>query len=136
MKAYALIAADLFAVLAVTFMVALGVLAPLVHTEVLTYIEETRTDKQSDAGAPRPNETVLLEVLYTERSGPSFILTATDKKKRKFTRYQDLIAAIDIERPQDIRMRMDRRVPSGIFQDIYLDTTKKGIRLWQVNEQK
>ncbi len=136
MKAYALIAADLFAVLAVTFMVALGVLAPLVHTEVLSYIEQTKTDKQSDAAAPSANETVLLEVLYTKKKDPRFTLSTKDKEKRSFIRYQDLVAAIENDRPQDIRIRIDRRVSSGVYQDILLDTGKLGIRVWQANEQK
>ena len=134
MKAYALIAADLFAVVAVTFMVALGVLAPLVNSEVLSYIEQTQTDKQSDAAAPDARETVLLEALYVGDGGTRFVLTSKDRQGSTFRGYQDLVDALQQERPQDIRIRIDRRVPSGVYQDILLDAGKLNIRVWQANE--
>lgn len=136
MKTYALIAADLFAVLAVTFMATLGVLAPLVHTEVLSYIEQNRTDKKSDAAAPEAQDTVLLEVLYGEEGAIRYTLSSESNLKQDYTRYQNLVAAIERQRPQDIRIRVDRRVESGIYQDILLDTGKLGIRVWQANEAK
>lgn len=136
MKAYALIAADLFAVVAVTFMVALGVLAPLVNSEVLSYIEQTQTDKKSDVAAPDAKETVLLEALYVGNGGTRFVLTSKDKQGNTFRRYQNLVVALQKERPQDIRIRIDRRVPSGVYQDILLDAGKLNIRVWQANEAR
>lgn len=136
MKTYALIAADLFAVLAVTFMVTLGVLAPLVNTEVLSYIEQNRTDKKSDAAAPEAQDTALLEVLYGGEGAVRYTLSSESNVKQAYTRYQDLVAALQRQRPQDIRIRVDRRVASGVYQDILLDTGKLGIRVWQANESK
>lgn len=135
MKSYALIAADLFAVIAVTFMVTLGVLAPLVNTEVLSYIEQTRTDKKTDASAPEAAETGLLEVVYINSGGAEYVLTPWNASNgMRFSRYEALLLELKQQRPQDLRIRIDRRVSSGIYQDILLDAGKLDIRVWQANE--
>ncbi len=131
-----LIAADLFAVLAVTFMVSLGVLAPLVNNEVLTFIEQNATDTKTDTTAPPSHETALLEVTHADSGVTGYILSAPGEAPQRFGDYAAMLKALKAEHPQDIRLRIDRRVPSGVYQDLLLDTAKAGIRAWQQNEGK
>jgi len=134
MKAYSMIAADLFAVLAVTFMVSLGVLAPLVQNEVLTFMETTKTDKKTDDLAPDQSETALLKVVYQTDHKTVYQLEIPGKAVQKFNDYQQMLIKIKQEQPGDLRLRVDRRVDSGVFQDVILDSMKLDIRVWQVSD--
>jgi len=135
MKAYALIAADLFAVLSVTFMVALGVIAPLVQNEVLTFIESTKTDKETDVTAPDSKLTGLLQIRNV-KSKPEYHLQLNNQDSKKYTNYKGLINALKAVTPNDLRIRIDRRVESGIYQDLLIDTSQLNIQLWQANDGK
>ncbi len=134
MKTYALVAADLFACLAIVFLVALGTLATLVNQEVLTYIETTKTDQQNDPSAPDPRETALLEMLHTKDGEARYQLAFPGKEKRLLNGYEAMVSVLRQERPQDMRIRVDRRVNSGLYQDVILDAKKLNIRPWQDND--
>jgi len=134
MKAYAMIAADLFAVLAVTFMVSLGVLAPLVQNEVLTFMESTKTKKSSDSLAPDSTETGLLEIFFIADQQVRYQLKLPGKTSVNINDYQKMLHRLEIEQPQALRLRVDRRVESGVFQDLILDANQLDIQIWQVSD--
>ena len=129
-------AADLYAVLTVTFMICLGTLAPLVHTEVLTFMESKKTDKLNDPAARDLRHSALAEVIYVGDEDMLYVLHQPNTQTRQFARYAILLEALAAKTPDDLRVRVDRRVPSGIYQDLLLDANKLGIRVWQTNESK
>lgn len=132
----AIVSADLFANLAVVFMVCLGTLAPLVHTEVLTYIDAKATDKSSDPAAPDGRNTALAEIAYGAAGEPFFVVHPPETEVQRFDDYAGLVDWLRQERPEDLRVRVDRRVPSGVYQDLLLDAGKLGIRVWQANASR
>ena len=134
LNAIGIVSADLFAILAVTFMVCLGTLAPLVHTEVLTYIDSKKTDKQSDPAAPDSHYTALVEILYVNNGKTQYVLHQPGSHALRFASYTFLLENLVTKTPEDLRVRVDRRVPSGIYQDLLLDANRLGIRVWQTNE--
>lgn len=136
MKTFSIVIADLFIALAVTFMVAIGALIPVVQKEVLTYLDQTKTDKASDPGAPKASESAMLEVLYGKSGRVHYGLSTPEGGRRSFKRYLNVVKVLREERPQDLRLRLDRRVPAGIYEDIVLEMSKLNIRLWLSNDSK
>jgi hypothetical protein len=132
----ALVSADLFANLAVVFMVCLGTLAPMVNQEVLTYIDSKATDKPSDPAAPDAHSTALLEVAVAGGGSPYFVLHEPRGETLRFANYARLLQVLRAKPPEDLRVRVDRRVPSGVYQDLLLDANKLGARVWQANDRK
>jgi len=132
-SSYSIMMADLMTVLMITFLASLGVLAPLVYSEVLTYIEQVKTDKKSDINAPQRSESQLLEISYLEK-GKYFYHFHNKGKKQTIATYSEMVDWLNKNRPQVLRVRIDRRVESGIYQDVILDTGKLNIRIWQDNQ--
>lgn len=134
MKAYAMVSADLFACLAVVFLVSFGIVAPLTKQEVLTSVEVSKTDKISDSTAPDARSLGVLEVGEGD-SGTVFALSLPGSDPVQYNNYETVIEALEMHRPQELRLRVDRRVSSGIYQDLILDAQKLNIRTWQENER-
>ncbi len=130
---YTIIMADLMMVLMITFLASLGVLAPLVHNEVLTYIEQNKTDKKSDSNAPKRSESSLLEITYLGNQHYQYHYLEQGKKKFSVNNYDQMMLVLEQKRPQVLRLRIDRRVDSGIYQDVILAAGKLKIRTWQEN---
>lgn len=133
-KAWAVVAADLFIAIAACSLVALEQLTPLLHPEILTYIEQERTKKSGDAGAPTVRKSALLEVLYQKNDNSIFILSSPGVSKKKLHRYSALLATLRRERPHDVRLRLDRRVPAAVYVPLELDLSRLHINLWLSNE--
>lgn len=134
MKAYAMVSADLFACLAVVFLVSFGIVAPLTKQEVLTSVEVAKTDKASDPSAPDARNVGVLEV-FPSSDGTVFSLNLPGREEIRHTDYAEVIQALKTYGPQELRLRIDRNVSSGIYQDLILDAQKMNIRTWQENER-
>lgn len=124
--------ADFALLLATIYIVGLGVIAPLVRQEVMTFIEQRKSDGSDNAPAPDGAAMAQLEVTYGEGGRLGFVYSFKGKKK-VLGQYEFALAVLETERPQDLRLRVDRRAPSGALQDLIQASSRLGIRLWQIN---
>ena len=132
MKSYYIHLADLGLLLATTYIVGLGVIAPLVREEVLTFIEQRKSDSSENTSSPDGAAMALLEVTYGEGGRMGFVYSLKGKKQ-SLGQYEHALSVLTATRPQDIRLRVDRRVPSGTLQDLIQDCARLNIRVWQVS---
>ncbi|MCG8054869.1 MAG: hypothetical protein JAY94_04220 [Candidatus Thiodiazotropha endolucinida] len=136
MKTYATVSADFgFLILGIIMTILVCVL-PLVHQESLMYIEGTKTNNKSDTSAPAAHEALLLEITYQNGGNIRYFATPPNEKKRQYSDKEQAIAFLKQSKPQDVRLRVDRRVPNGDVQDFALWVQGKGGRIWQVSELK
>lgn len=134
MKTYATVSADFgFLILGIIMTILVCVL-PLVHQESLMYIESTKTNNKSDSSAPAAQETLLLEITYEDGGTIHYYSTPPNEKKRQYSNKDLAIAYLKQSKPQDVRLRADRRVPNGDVQDLALMVQGVGGRIWQVSE--
>ena len=128
--------ADVMMIMAGVLVVLLAIFIPLAQLEKLTYIENQGKQAQQDAMAPDMRNVALLEVEYRGVDQlPIFHWRATEKGATTTTTdYAEVRVAIEAGHPDAIRLRIDRRVASGIFQDLVIDASNLGIPLWQSNQ--
>ncbi|MCG8050175.1 MAG: hypothetical protein JAZ15_03155 [Candidatus Thiodiazotropha endolucinida] len=135
MKTYATVSADFgFLILGIIMTILVCVL-PLVHQESLMYIESTKTNNKSDTSAPAAHETLLLEITYQDGGAIHYFATPPNEKKRQYSDKDLAIAYLKQTKPQDVRLRADRRIPHGDVQDLALLVQSNGGRIWQVSKQ-
>ncbi|MEW8051340.1 MAG: hypothetical protein AB2809_13290 [Candidatus Thiodiazotropha sp.] len=134
MKTYATVSADFGSLILGIVMTILFCIIPLVHQESLMYIESTKTNNKSDTSAPAAHETLLLEITYQDGGTIHYFATPPSEKKRQYSDKDLAIAYLKQSKPQDVRLRADRRVPHGDVQDISLMVQDSGGRIWQVSE--
>lgn len=135
MKTYAMVSADLGFLFLGIIMVILVCVLPMVQQESLSFIEVTKAKKQSDITAPDVRETMLVELVYQANGKADFYVTEPKGKKNHFTSTKKVVDFMLKKMPQDVRMRVDRRVPHGVSLDIALPAQEKGIRVWEVSER-
>lgn len=136
MKTYSMVSADFGFLILGIIMVILVCVLPLVHQESLMFMESTKTKNQSDMSAPDAKETVLVELRYDADGNVEYLVTPQGISQA--ISYSDkgrVIAFLRESHPQDVRMRVDRRVPHGYAQDIQLAVQHIGGRLWQVSDR-
>ena len=136
MKTYSMVTADFgFLILGIVMTILVCVM-PLVHQESLMFMENTKTSNKSDMLAPDAKESLLLEVTYSDANGVKFYITEADQKISEPLAKDQAITILKQNKPEDIRLRVDRRVPNGEIQDIALAVQGMGARLWQVSESR
>ncbi|MEW8438238.1 MAG: hypothetical protein AB2689_08775 [Candidatus Thiodiazotropha taylori] len=134
MKTYATVSADFgFLILGIIMTILVCVL-PLVHQESLMYIESTKTTNKSDTSAPAAHEALLLEITYQNGGTIHYYATPPNEKKRQYSNKDLAISYLKQSKPQDVRIRVDRRVPHGDVQDLALLVQASGGRVWQVSK--
>ena len=136
MKTYSMVSADFGFLILGIIMVILVCVLPLVHQESLMFMESTKTKNQSDMSAPEAKETVLIELRYGARGTVEYFVTPQGKSNAiSYTGVEGVISFLKESRPQDIRLRVDRRVPHGYAQDVQLAVQHIGGRVWQVSDK-
>lgn len=133
MREFALVTADLFSALAVVFLLLLQVVTPLVHQEVLTYIN---TDRESDQDQDRERgdrESAVVELVYVEAGETIYRLKPSSGKAERWRSFKEFRNALRAESPDRIKLRVDRRVPAGAYQDVLAAAAEYGIDAWQSN---
>lgn len=136
MKGPYLALADFYAVIGSAFLLIMMLVLQAANIEVITHLQnQARTNKPSDPASPDVRKSARLDVIYGTKA-PSFVLALPGQPPQRFSDYQDVRAALRAVRPADLRLRADRRVESGVTQDITLDAAEIGTRLWQANERK
>ena len=128
--------ADLFGALMAVFMFVSVALGLIVSPDVLTYLERTKTEKMQDSSAPTITERVDLTVTWPIEGVPQYQLRMPSGEMKKTNQYEQVMAWIRIERPQDLSIRIDRRIEVGIYSDLLLDAGELGIKVWQNDQRK
>ena len=121
-----------------TLVVMLAVFMPLVQLEQLTHLDNS-TPEVSGARKQADNlEVALVEIsLAQDGSSPVFRWRSSGggAKTQSLNGYADLKERLDRDRPDAIRLRMDRGVLSGVLQDLVVDTSQLGIAIYQSNRK-
>ena len=100
------------------------------------FMESTKTKNQSDISAPEAKETALIELRYGAGGKVEYFVTPQGKSRAiSYTGVGRVIAFLKTSHPQDVRLRVDRRVPHGYAQDIQLAVQHIGGRVWQVSDK-
>lgn len=136
MKTYSMVSADFGFLILGIIMIILVCVLPLVHQESLMFMESTKTKNQSDMSAPEAKETVLIELRYGAGGKVEYFVTPQGKSRAiSYAGAGPVIAFLKASHPQDVRLRVDRRVPHGYTQDIQLAVQHIGGRVWQVSDK-
>ncbi len=133
--AFAMIMADLFGVLMVTFLFSLGVVTPLINQEVTTYIESAKAKPKDEPNLSSYQEVARLNGIFINDNAFKFefiyknndtkiTLNQVDKIKDLLNKYQ----------PKVLEVKIDGRIDSMILQKIILDTSELEIIMVQVND--
>ena len=135
MKTYSMASADFGFVMLGIVMIILVCVLPLVHQESLMYLESAKTRNQSDPTAPEARETMLVELRFSANG--NVVYSVTSKEGGRMVRHakEQVIGLIRKYRPQDVRLRVDRRIPYGLAQEIQLAVQHIGGRIWLVSER-
>ncbi len=111
---------DFFAILAANFILISLLLVKNVADEYLTKVnlyERKMAGSLSEQGVDIPALAVLME-----RDGSqSFVLESKTIGTLSFDNTSEVKAALGIYKPARIKLRLDKRVPSGILQELLLD---------------
>ena len=129
---------DLFASLAGMMIIIVAVLMTAVNVkEQLISIDNRSAPARQVQQSPDTAHLGLLEVAYQEHGNPLFYWKATDhSKKQEFKHYRNLQKTIAGSRPDGIRLRLDNRVPSGVFKRILADTSALNITIYQSDRKE
>lgn len=132
MKAsYQPMALDLFMILTVVLVLVTAVLGALTRQEVLTYIRSQTVEAQTDPAAPSAQQSAKLEVEWQAEGRWQFIYRSPDGQKQSLNDYAGLLDLLDAQRPGDLWLRVDGRVPSRVYQKLIIDAEARKVRTWQ-----
>ncbi len=117
---------DFFAILAANFILISLLLTRSISDEYLTKInlyERKVAKTQNEQGVDIP----AISVMMNPDGSQSFVLESKQIGPLKFENVAEVKAALDLYKPARIKLRIDKRVPSGILQELLLDAKELGI---------
>ena len=124
--------ADLFANFAGIMIIVVALMMSDVKVkESLVDIQNSSTPIKQHSMMPDKRRLSLLEVAYRAKAPLFYWKASTTSRKRTFNRYADLRKARDAVHPDGIRLRVDDRIPSGIFKKILADASNLDIPVYE-----
>jgi len=129
--------ADLFANFAGVMVLVVAILMTAVNVKESLINIENNNAPAMQQDAVDTQHLSLLEIPYQEHGAMRFYWKAHEEsQKQVFTSYADIRAAIKATRPDAIRLRLDGRVPSEIFQKLLADAQNMDISIYQSSQQE
>jgi hypothetical protein len=130
--------ADLMMNMVGAMVIMLAVFMPLAQLEQLTLLQNQSAELSGGADQPDAAELALVEI-QAGRDGHAPVFLWRGKDGSESERLDDFDALRDrlrTSRPAGIRLRIERQVPSGIYQDLVIDAYDLGIAILQSNRRE
>jgi len=130
--------ADLFANFSGVMILIVAILMASVHVkESLIEIKNNHVPVTQQSASADQQHLSLLEIPYQENGETLFYWKASeDSHKQTFTSYANIRAAIKAARPDGIRLRLDGRVPSEIYQKLNADAYNLNFIIYQSSQKE
>jgi hypothetical protein len=115
--------------LALVFFIIASITLPLARFEQLTTLQNKTEVSKSVMTDEADRETALLEVAMEGKDSKFYWRDKAKGGKRITSSVKEICRWIEMERPDQIRLRYDRRLPSASFQDLIVCTGSLNINL-------
>ena len=127
--------ADLMMNMVGAMVIMLALFVPLAQLEQITFLDNQTDQENTRSSELQGLESALVEIgLGQDPDSLVIRWKGSDQAEAvSLNNQQALIEAMQRERPDAIRLRMDRQVPSGVMQDLVVAASDLGITILQSN---
>jgi len=127
---------DLFASLAGMMIIIVAILMTAVNVkeELVSIENKSASSHQLNTSSPGKQKLGLLEVAYQSGKALFYWKPTAHSKKQEFHSYNDVRKAVELSRPDGIRLRLDDRVKSGVFKKLLAYASDRNIAIYQSDQ--
>jgi hypothetical protein len=130
--------ADLMMNMVGAMVIMLAVFMPLAQLEQLTLLQNQTAELAGNRDQPDSAELALVEIrLAADGKTTAFRWRSGDASLvEELPDFDALRERLRTSRPAGIRLRIERQVPSGIYQDLVIEAYDLGIAIFQSNRRE